>query len=59
MARLAETFLFASEANLMLNNIGTVTDGPLAGTALGQLNAVRSRAGITKNESYNIRLYLK
>ena len=48
MARLAETFLFASEANLMLNNIGTVTDGPLAGTALGQLNAVRSRAGITK-----------
>ncbi len=48
LARLAETFLFASEANLMLNNIGTLADGPLAGTALGQLNAVRSRAGIPK-----------
>ena len=48
LARLAETFLFAAEANLKLNNIGTVSDGPLANTALGQLNAVRSRAGIPK-----------
>ena len=48
LARLAETFLFASEANLMLNNIGVLADGPLSGTALGQLNAVRSRAGIPK-----------
>lgn len=48
MARLAETFLFASEANLMLGNIGVLADGPLSKTALGQLNAVRSRAGIPK-----------
>ncbi|MEO5946171.1 MAG: RagB/SusD family nutrient uptake outer membrane protein [Chitinophagaceae bacterium] len=48
LARLAETFLFASEANLRLNNIGTLADGPLSGTALGQLNAVRSRSGIPK-----------
>ena len=32
LARLAETYLFASEANLMLNNIGSVTDGPASGT---------------------------
>lgn len=42
--RLAETFLFASEANLMLGNIGTSTDAPTSRTALGQLNAVRKRA---------------
>ena len=54
MARLAETFLFASEANLMLNNIGTVADGPLSRSALGQLNAVRSRAGIPKISVINI-----
>ncbi len=54
MARLAETFLFASEANLMLNNIGTINDGPLAKTALGQLNAVRARAGIPKIAAINI-----
>jgi starch-binding outer membrane protein, SusD/RagB family len=54
MARLAETFLFAAEANLMLNNIGTVADAPLSGTALGQLNAVRSRAGIPKASAINM-----
>ena len=48
MARLAETFLYAAEANLNLNNIGTINDGPLANTALGALNAVRVRAGIPK-----------
>lgn len=48
LARLAETFLFAAEANLNLGNIGTIADGPLAGSALGQLNAIRSRAGIPK-----------
>src|SRR5690606_14126725 len=36
MARLAETYLYAAEANLMLGN---------AATALEQLNAVRKRAG--------------
>lgn len=54
LARLAETFLFASEANLMLNNIGTVADGPLSNTALGQLNAVRTRAGIPKASDINM-----
>lgn len=48
LARLAETYLFAAEANLMLGNIGTIADGPLAKTALGQLNAVKARAGIPK-----------
>ncbi len=48
LARLAETFLFAAEANLMLNNIGTIADAPTAGSALGALNAVRARAGIPK-----------
>lgn len=54
MARLAETFLFAAEANLKLNNIGTVNDGPLAKTALGQLNAIRVRAGIPKATAINL-----
>lgn len=45
IARLAETYLYAAEANLMLGNIGTGNDGPQSGTALGQLNAVRKRAG--------------
>lgn len=45
MFRLAETFLYAAEANMRLGNIGTATDGPTTGTALGQLNAVRKRAG--------------
>jgi len=45
IARLAETYLYAAEANLMLGNIGTVNDSPQSGTALGQLNAVRKRAG--------------
>lgn len=54
LARLAETFLFAAEANLNLNNIGTVADGPLANTALGQLNAVRVRAGIPKATAINL-----
>ncbi|PVD50402.1 RagB/SusD family nutrient uptake outer membrane protein [Terrimonas sp.] len=45
--RLAETMLFAAEANLMLGNIGTSTDNAMAGTALGQLNTVRVRAGTT------------
>jgi starch-binding outer membrane protein, SusD/RagB family len=45
MYRLAETFLFAAEANMRLGNIGTATDAATAGTALGQLNAVRKRAG--------------
>lgn len=45
MFRLAETFLFAAEANMKLGNIGTATDAPTAGTALGQINAVRKRAG--------------
>lgn len=54
LARLAETYLFASEANMMLNNIGTVADGPNANTALGQLNAVRSRAGIPKAAAISI-----
>lgn len=46
--RLAETMLFAAEANLMLGNIGTSTDDATAGTALGQLNAVRARAGTAR-----------
>ncbi len=46
--RLAETMLFAAEANLMLGNIGTSTDDATAGTALGQLNAVRVRAGTAR-----------
>lgn len=54
LARLAETFLFAAEANLNLNNIGDVSDGPLENTALGQLNAVRSRAGIPKTEDITL-----
>jgi starch-binding outer membrane protein, SusD/RagB family len=51
MSRLAETFLFAAEANLMLGNIGTSADGPLAQTALGQLNAVRKRAATAPLEA--------
>lgn len=54
MARLAETFLYASEANLMLNNIGTIGDNATSGTALGQLNAVRNRAGIPKTSAINL-----
>ncbi len=46
--RLAETMLFAAEANLMLGNIGTSTDDATAGTALGQLNTVRVRAGTAR-----------
>ncbi|NOS55348.1 MAG: RagB/SusD family nutrient uptake outer membrane protein, partial [Cyclobacteriaceae bacterium] len=45
--RLAETFLFAAEANMMLGNIGTSGDAATARTALGQLNAVRKRAATT------------
>jgi hypothetical protein len=45
MARLAETYLYAAEANLMLGNLGTANDAATSGTALGQLNAVRKRAG--------------
>lgn len=45
MYRLAETYLFAAEANLNLGNIGTVNDAPTSKTALGQINAVRKRAG--------------
>ncbi|ADY51626.1 RagB/SusD domain protein [Pseudopedobacter saltans DSM 12145] len=45
MFRLAETFLFAAEANLNLGNIGTVNDAATSKTALGQINAVRKRAG--------------
>lgn len=54
LARLAETFLFAAEANLKLNNIGQLSDGPLANTALGQLNAIRTRAGIPKAAAINL-----
>ncbi|HRQ49785.1 MAG TPA: RagB/SusD family nutrient uptake outer membrane protein [Agriterribacter sp.] len=43
--RLAETMLFAAEANLMLGNIGTSTDDATAG---GQLNTVRVRAGTAR-----------
>lgn len=45
MYRLAETFLFAAEANLNLGNIGTASDAGTSKTALGQINAVRKRAG--------------
>lgn len=47
MARFAETLLYAAEANLMLGNIGSANDDMKSGTALGQLNAVRRRAGAT------------
>ncbi len=52
--RLAETLLFAAEANLMLGNIGTSNDAATAGTALGQLNAVRVRAGTARATAINI-----
>lgn len=45
MYRLAETFLFAAEANMILGNIGNTNDAATAKTALGQINAVRKRAG--------------
>jgi starch-binding outer membrane protein, SusD/RagB family len=56
--RLAETFLFAAEANMMLGNIGSGADGPTAQTALGQLNAVRKRAGTAPLESIDIQALL-
>ena len=58
MARLAETYLYAAEANLMLGNLGTVSDGPKANTALGQLNAVRVRANTAKLSAINIQSIL-
>lgn len=45
MFRLAETLLYAAEANMRLGNIGTAADAATSKTALGQLNAVRKRAG--------------
>lgn len=45
MFRLAETLLFAAEANLNLGNIGTAADQANSKTALGQVNAIRKRAG--------------
>lgn len=47
MFRLAETLLFAAEANLNLGNIGTAADQVNSKTALGQVNAIRKRAGAT------------
>ena len=45
MARLAETYLFAAEANLMLGNTGE---------ALAQLNAVRKRAGVKERTTITL-----
>jgi hypothetical protein len=45
MARLAETYLFAAEANLMLGNTSE---------ALAQLNAVRKRAGVKERTSVSM-----
>ncbi|HTN19006.1 MAG TPA: RagB/SusD family nutrient uptake outer membrane protein [Pelobium sp.] len=58
MYRLAETYLYAAEANLMLGNIGTVADAPNSGTALGQLNAIRSRANAAKVSTINLQTIL-
>lgn len=58
MARLAETYLYAAEANLMIGNIGTLGDGPKANTALGQLNAVRVRANTAKLATMDIQSIL-
>ncbi len=54
MYRLAETFLFAAEANLNLGNIGTSADPGTSKTALGQINAVRKRAGATALNSLTL-----
>ena len=56
--RLAETYLYAAEANMMLGNIGSVGDAANSGTALGQLNAIRTRASAAKVNTVNIQTIL-
>ncbi|MBU1371111.1 MAG: RagB/SusD family nutrient uptake outer membrane protein [Bacteroidetes bacterium] len=56
--RLAETYLYAAEANMMLGNIGSAGDAANSGTALGQLNAIRTRASAAKVNTINIQTIL-
>lgn len=56
--RLAETYLYAAEANMMLGNIGSVNDAGNSGTALGQLNAIRTRASAAKVSTINLQTIL-